>query len=194
MTLIDNFFCKHSKYFSSLQSGILTNRLSDHQPYFLSVCFPDGATAVWPAMDPALKRPLNTSEKLKFRGKLIEQLPTIDFDTDAKISPDDKCRKLVHFLSDAYDPSRDPVRPCPKRKQPRTPWITKGLLKSIKTRDKLCSKILKAGDDSKRRKMLEEQLDNFKKILERTCNQAKKIIIQIFLNNRKMTRVKCGLL
>ena len=33
-TLIDNVFCKHSKYFCPLQSGILSNRLSDHQPYF----------------------------------------------------------------------------------------------------------------------------------------------------------------
>ena len=38
-TLIDNFFCKHSNVFSELKAGILIHKLSDHQPYFLSIPF-----------------------------------------------------------------------------------------------------------------------------------------------------------
>ena len=173
MTLIDNFFCKHSKYFSHLQAGILSNRLSDHQPYFISICFPGSAAAVWPAVDPAHKRPLNKSKINKFRSILTEQLPLIDFDRNESATPDENCQKLVDFLSGAYDSSRIFEKPCSKRKKPRTPWITKGLLRSINTRDKLCSKILKC-NNSKRREALELQLKQFKKVLRRTCNLAKK--------------------
>ena len=36
-TLIDNFFCKLNKSILESKTGILTNTLSDHQPYFMSV-------------------------------------------------------------------------------------------------------------------------------------------------------------
>ena len=34
-TLIDNFFCKLSKYTLESRAGILTKQFSDHQPYFM---------------------------------------------------------------------------------------------------------------------------------------------------------------
>ena len=173
MTLIDNFFCEYSKYFSTLHSGILSNKLSDHQPYFLSIVFPDNTATVWPAVDPAYKRLLNKVGKDKFRATLLEQLSKLILNPDVKASPNDNCRKLVELLSDVYESSLNPRKPCSKRKQPRTPWITKGLLRSINTRDKLCSKILKS-KISKRREILERKLKYFKKILRQTCNLAKK--------------------
>ena len=36
-TLIDNFFCKLNKTTLESKTGILTNKLSDHQPYFMSL-------------------------------------------------------------------------------------------------------------------------------------------------------------
>ena len=36
-TLIDNFICKLNKTILESKAGILTNKLSDHQPYFMSV-------------------------------------------------------------------------------------------------------------------------------------------------------------
>ena len=36
-TLIDNFFCKLNKAILESKTGILTNKLSDHQPHFMSV-------------------------------------------------------------------------------------------------------------------------------------------------------------
>ena len=36
-TLIDNFFCKLNKTILESKTGILTNKLSDHQPYFMSL-------------------------------------------------------------------------------------------------------------------------------------------------------------
>ena len=36
-TLIDNYFCKLNKTILESKTGILTNKLSDHQPYFISV-------------------------------------------------------------------------------------------------------------------------------------------------------------
>ena len=38
-TLIDNIFCTHSSKFTDITSGILTHRLSDHQPYFIVLKF-----------------------------------------------------------------------------------------------------------------------------------------------------------
>ena len=36
-TLIDNFFCKLNKTIFESKAGILTNKLSDHQPYLMSL-------------------------------------------------------------------------------------------------------------------------------------------------------------
>ena len=36
-TLIDNFFCKLNKTILESKKGILINKLSDHQPYFMSL-------------------------------------------------------------------------------------------------------------------------------------------------------------
>ena len=70
MTLIDNFYCKYSRNFTSIQAGILVNKLSDHQPYFLSVCFWNGAAVDSPSK-PIHKRPLRQSEKLKYKNELV---------------------------------------------------------------------------------------------------------------------------
>ena len=36
-TLIDNIFCKLSNNYSQARTGVFTNRISDHQPYFISL-------------------------------------------------------------------------------------------------------------------------------------------------------------
>ena len=36
-TLVDNFFCKLNKTILESKTGILTNKCSDHQPYFMSL-------------------------------------------------------------------------------------------------------------------------------------------------------------
>ena len=36
-TLIDNIFCKLSNNYSHARTGVFTNRISDHQPYFISL-------------------------------------------------------------------------------------------------------------------------------------------------------------
>ena len=103
---------------------------------------------------------------------MIEQPPQLSFNEDENACPGANCNKLIEFLSDTYESSLTPHKPRSKRKQPRTPWITIGLLRSINTRDKLCSKILKAKNLEQRQK-LEKELRSFKKILRRTCNSAK---------------------
>ena len=170
-TLIDNFFCKHSKYFSTLLTGILVNKISDHQPYFLSVCFPDGGVGFQPKVSPVHKRPLNKNEKLKFKEKLKQSLLSIKVDSNFNSCPNSNCNLLNNVLSDTYESSLSPDRTS-NLNQPRSPWITKGLLRSINTKNKLCKKLQKCLNQSKRIS-LEIKLKSFKKVFRRTCNLAK---------------------
>ena len=184
MTLIDNFFCKHSGIFCDLQAGILTHKLSDHQPYFLSISIPGGGATERPVVAPVHKRPLNKSESLKFKQILSEGLPKLQFSHNLEECPNNNYNTLSTFLSDTYESSLSPDRPSSKRRQPRSSWITKGLLRSINTRDKLCKKISKCKDERKR-EHLQLQLKNFRKNLRRTCNLAKTNYYKNIFENSK---------
>ena len=182
-TLIDNFFCKHSNVFSELKAGILIHKLSDHQPYFLSIPFKYcHVSTVKSSSDSSVKRPLRKSEIPIFKEKVVSHIAQTNFSSDPSLDPNENCDRLCNLLSDAYSTSLQPSKRLGKHKQPRTPWITQGLLRSIRTRegllrsirtrDKLYSKILKC-DDINKCNNLETQLKNHRKILRRTCNLAK---------------------
>ena len=59
-------------------------------------------------------------------------------------------------------------------KHKKNPWITKGLLNSIKFRDKLYKKTRLTHPDSRKYQTLHENLKALNSILQRNINQAKR--------------------
>ena len=98
-----------------------------------------------------------------FKNEVTSRIDETKFIEDQSHGPNKNCDLLCNLLSYAYINSLGPNKQLSKRNQPHTPWITQGLLRYIKTRDKLCAKLLKCKDIN-RRINLGTQLKNHRKI------------------------------
>ena len=177
MTLIDNVFCKFSKSFAEIKTGILTNQLSDHCPYFASVCFPDcHASSRNSRSSLATFRPLTTKEQVDFKTTLSKNSALNNFKLQSSTCPLQNCDTLINILDETRAKVQvKPPRKPSKKNSPRSPWITKGLVKSICIKDSLYKKLKNVGKDSPRYTALKIQLRNHKKILRRSCRNAKRL-------------------
>ena len=175
-TLIDNFLCKISQNYSKTSSGICTIKLSDHQPYFICLDF------------------LSLKQN---RYKFIE---ICKYDENSK---DQLCRYLddqnmVDKIKNIVDPNEcyDIIENIiktgiekylpkitvkyNKHKHKKTPWITNGLVKSIKFRDKLYLKLKTTPSDSTLYNQLKVNLGTYNKILKKAIRETK----QTYYNNQ----------
>ena len=182
-TLIDNFICKFSPEITNYVTVILTNHISDHQPYVINI------------------RDLNAEKRI---SKFI-QLSTPDSRSmdhfKTAIQKDDIFRKLNK--EKARDPNdnyeiidmiiKDNIKMfCPvrvvkyhKHKYKKTKWITKGIIKSIKFRDNLYKKLKQTSPDSQNFNMLKINLRAYNKILKRSIKLAKTDYYQFSLTKYK---------
>lgn len=177
-TLIDNFLCKFSSTFGTLHSGILTNRLSDHQPYYLMIDSPVSTNRPQPTYH--YTTVMTHDAKLAFKQQLGETLTVDQFDSSPASDPEIAAANNLNILNESISEShkkhfkKKRIR-SDRRKNPKNPWITKALIKSIRTRNKLYKKLKKMTDtEDERYQVLKLQLKNFKKILRRTIKMAKK--------------------
>lgn len=169
-TLIDNVFCKFSDSWERTKSGILTNRLSDHQSYF--VHFPN---------DQSIKRKPKWVEYRKINDEgvknLVEYLSNNQIFDSIYNSSKNVNENYNHLLS-IISESRDKFLPIIKRRFNKyrdklEPWMTNGILRSIRTRDKLHKKLILENINSRLYPYIEAQLRNHRIILRRLIFQAK---------------------
>ena len=134
-TLIDNCFMKRSNIFQEVKAGILLKNISDHLPYFVSFnCF------------------RNTYESKKIMkifcggNDAVDKLRTFIADSNvfdmldktSDADPNSNYEILNNVISRGISNNFNikTVR-YKKYKTKKSPWITNGILKSIKYRDKL---------------------------------------------------------
>ena len=171
-TLIDNFFTKFSPLFHTIQSGILTHRLSDHQPYFLNISQPHSLPHSKP--HPKYKYIDNMTNKAKseFQNILKNKL---NIDLFTCNDPQNDYDTLHSILSDAHSVCFHSKRVrCNRRKVAKLPWITPGLIKSIRSRNKLYKRFKNTSTDSDKYPVLKLQLKNFNKVLKNAIKIVKK--------------------
>ena len=167
-TLIDNAFCKLSN-FSKTTCRILVNKLSDHLPYF--VCFDNLIKAKG---TPKLVKiqSFNNEDSIK---NFKADLGLYDFDSKlTKVSPDENYDIFDNILKDLRE-KHFPLKIMKfnRYKHKRNNWITKGLLNSIKFRDKLYIKLKKTARDTPSYNSLEINLATYNKILKTSIRSAK---------------------
>jgi hypothetical protein len=158
-TLIDNIYCKID-CMGSVQSGVLISNISDHLPVFMLFCEPDLKTGDNTAAVTEC-RTISTPAMQNIVNSVTSTDWTILNDLDLE-SAYSRFIKEIQLSIDKYAP----IRPIKKRDIIRMPWMTTGLLNSVKTKDKLYKKCIHKSKGSKAYKRFLEykkRLQNLKR-------------------------------
>ena len=167
-TLIDNAFCKISRDFSKTTSGIVTSKISDHQSYF--VCF-----------DYLLKKEA-TQKFIKVQHfhedairKFKDDLTSCDLTSRLNKDTVDENYNILDKILKELKEKHFPLKTIRfnKYKHKKNKWITKGILNSIRFRDKLYVKLRKTPMDSPLYNTLKINLGTYNKILKTSIRSAK---------------------
>ena len=138
-TLIDHIFCKEKTDMRILKSGILMTKISDHLP-----CFTVIKTSNFTKKTPKFIMVNSNSQEAieNFKLKLSTKLIATHFEPELIQDPNinyDKLHTVITECKDKYLPAKK-VR-FNKYKHKISPWITYGIIESIKHRDQLLSKL-----------------------------------------------------
>ena len=133
-TLIDNIFSNHVEH-SYLRSGLLITDISDHLPIF-SISLDHVRTH-------------QRQESLFFRDKseqnissFLEELDCIDWSNLHGYNDPKICySKFLERYTKTYE-KHFPLKKLKRHLHPRRPWISQGLLKSMKHKNKLYKRYL----------------------------------------------------
>lgn len=169
-TLIDNCLCKIAENYSST-SGILSHQISDHQAYFVTIDLKAyGHTKTDPTFIQVRKLSQNALNAIG--EEITQNLTNIDH-TDLA-NPNANYKIFISNLQSSVN------RHCPlksvkfnKHKHKASPWITYGIIQSLKERDKLFCKLKNMDPTTSEAEALKLSLSLFRKILQKTIRQAK---------------------
>jgi potassium voltage-gated channel Eag-related subfamily H protein 8 len=161
-------------------AGILAHKISDHQPYFITL--PLKLNRIEPK--PELKIRKITTNAIEQVGQAI-----LDFnvpDDAANNDPNISYNALATVLTESLNKYM-PIRTVKFKKQKHkgSPWITDAIIKSIRTRDKTWKDLKKTQLSSARYDALKLSLQIQNKILQRTIRAAKLSYYQSCFNNLK---------
>ena len=143
-TLIDNVFVKLSNNYSNSTAGSIWMAVSDHLPcvVFLDYLCVKGSSSRF-----IKHRKMDEKSWSKFRIELQTSCNIENFDTSTNIDPNINLNKLQDIITETYDRNFPEKRvKFNKYKHRKNPWITNGILSSIKFRDKLYKKMTKASN------------------------------------------------
>uniref|UniRef100_A0A2A4JXL1 Reverse transcriptase domain-containing protein n=1 Tax=Heliothis virescens TaxID=7102 RepID=A0A2A4JXL1_HELVI len=114
---------------------VLDTHITDHKPTLLSIA------------NPKLERKPNHTTTRINHGAILQELQNTDFSVIFEINdPNLSLHKFITIITQIISKNTVLVK-IPKRKRTIKPWITPGLLKCMKNRDKLHNKSKKAPDN-----------------------------------------------
>ena len=176
-TLIDNIFVKVSNHFSKTTSGILVSPISDHYPCFTTL---DYLTLNAKVNHKYIKIvPKNSQSIPAFRSflansNIIEQL-NVNLNADPNKNYE-ILNKMLQKGTEKCFPTK--VVRFQKYKHHRTPWITNGVIKSIRYRDKLYLQLKKTSSTDDLFMSRKINLQTYNRILRKTIRNAKQMYYQ----------------
>jgi len=182
-TLIDNIFVKISNDFSETTAGILWNNISDHQPCFITLDF-----MTYQHSGTKYVTVYSNSEKneIKFRDEVRISCSLANFDLNSFSDPNINYDKLHNAITSALK-KHLPVKRVKyhKHKHKKNSWITRGIIRSIKFRDRLYTdlQMTDINDISYQGKKL--NLKTYNRILKQNIRIAKKIYYHASFENFK---------
>ena len=174
-TLIDNVFSKFSTQFHSVKAGILSHRVSDHQSYFVAINVTHSKSQESKHPKFIYKTTITDATKLKFKNILESEIKLDKFDGSEDADPQSNFDILHDIITSAQSDCFTEKRvKCDRRKVPKLPWVTHGIVKSIRTRNKLYKKMKNLDKPSDKYTVLDQQLKNFNKVLKKSIKLAKR--------------------
>ena len=171
-TLIDNIFTKLSHNFSQSTAGVLWHSLSDHQPCFITL----DNIRLERAQSKLIKMYTKSRQSLEnFRQEIFNSCHPQNFNSTLTQDPNINYDILDSNIASALK-KHLPIKNVKynKHKHRKTKWITNGILKSIKYRDRLYAdlKMTDINDNSYAVKKI--NLTTYNSILKRSIRLAKK--------------------
>lgn len=168
-TLIDNLLCKIPNKHSST-TGILSHKISDHQPYFITLDLKTKSQTI--KQSKVTTRKINPTTLNAIREDITNSLESMDYSDNA--NPNTNYNNFISNLQTSLNQN------CPIRtinynryKHKASPWITNGIIKSIRERDKIYVKLKNTNPMTPEAEVLKLSLKLFNKILQKTIRQAK---------------------
>ena len=175
-TLIDNFYCKYSPAIMNSTTGILTNNISDHQPYILNI---HNLTTKVNVKKYVKLNPQNSNSLINFKTGIQKANIYNTLNKDEGYDHNENygiMQEIINNKIKTYFPVR--VVKFNKRKHKKSNWITKGIINSISFRDKMYRKLKQTSHDSQHFETLKINLRTYNIILKRYIKQAKKAYYQ----------------
>ena len=171
-TLIDNCFVKITDNFSETTSGILYHNISDHQPYFISL---DYLKARQTNRNLITYYSNSQEAKLNFKNEIAQTLNSTIFENLLNNDPNENYNLLDDMLQQALD-KHMPIKvvKANKYKHKKNSWITQGIMRSIKFRDKLYKKLKSTNPNSETYNVYKINLQTYNRILRQNIRLAKK--------------------
>ena len=171
-TLIDNIYCKLSSCSISTCAGIILDQLSDHFPYFLSL---DNMSIKNIKPPKRVKQTINNHEAMenmldymksndiydKLKTNLLED-PNINYDI---------LHEYMKNTKEIFFPNK--YVKFHKHRHKKNKWITSGILRSIKFRDKMYVKFKQCPRHTAEYPILQNNLRVFNSILKGIIREAK---------------------
>ena len=182
-TLIDNIFTKLFNPSVSTCAGIHINRLSDHQPCFLFIDIHITRRSspkfiqIHNLTPHSLLSACNDLKEIDICAKL-DKSPTADVDQNYNIMYQE-----IHTVMNKYTTMR--TVKFAKHKHKKTNWITYGVLKSIKYRDKLYKTLRKTPHGTESHATLTINLRTYNTILRRVIRAAKSAYYECAFNRHR---------
>ena len=170
-TLIDQIYCRFSKYTSNHKSGIIMTKISDHLPCF-SIMNLNTKTVIKPKLVKVTK--INPSNISNFKDEVEKRISQSDFDRNPLTDPNQNYNKLENIIKQAKMKCfPETVVKFNKYKHKICPWITYGILNSTRTRDRLYVKWKKLNPLSDKYKVLEQKFKEHVELLDKLIRESK---------------------
>lgn len=168
-TIIDNILTNYSN--GNLKTGVIKTDLSDHFPIFVHM---DNFSTTSSKTVETKKRNFNKTNIQNFKKNLantdwsiIDQCKTVDL----------KYNLFFDIFYNIYDTSFPTNIFIKNDKDLKSPWITKGIKKSSKKKQKLYIKFLKTGTEN-----AQSKYKTYKNLFEKIKQKAKKLHYKKLLN------------
>ena len=170
--LYDHVFTRLKNNSTKTDACIYLTNISDHLPVFVSLKFQD-ARRTKPEYFEKIANSAHNQQQ--FLDKTAEKLAQLSFDSCLTTNPNSDYNKLENIIVSAYEECIPLVKTkVTKYTHKDSPWITQGLLNSIKTRDILYKKLVRTKRDSPSYEKKERRLKEHKLVLNKLLRKTKR--------------------
>ena len=170
--LYDHIFTRFKNDSIKTESCIYLTSISDHLPVFVSLNFKSNRTVRPKFIE---KRANTASNQQLFHEKCAEKLANIQFDNCLTTNPNVDYDILDNIIVTSYDEAMPITKTkISKYTHKDSPWITMGLLNSIKTRDILYKKLVRTKSSNPSYDTKLQRLKAHKLILNKLLRKTKR--------------------